>query len=333
MIEKEKVVLIEKVGAIKAFKVVSGLSDAARYSLYKQIRDTKLYDVLGKDWKTFCSENLGKDQKTINDEIKLVEEFGESFLGVAEQIGLKKKDLYVLDKGFSVADKIALKEGVIMDGATKIPVTKDHYGEVAEVIQKLVDKTREAEAQAKQAKNDLEAKYNTSKTWEKKYIRTQKELEEAQRQIKQAQTQLQFSTNPDAKTQQAFIDAIDKHFLQINPIFLFLDNNVSNMRKLKEKEGAHYPPMSEASILTFAKYIFEMARLYYESLEHIVGIPDGEKSAFDDKYIAGLEKEVKDHWANMLYPNLYKEDEDEDGEEIKDINGTVEETGDAANQS
>lgn len=329
--EKEKESLIEKVGAIKAFKMVSGLSDAARYGLYKQIRDAKMYEAVGKDWKTFCAENLGKDQKTINDEIKLLESFGESFISIAEQLGLRKKDLYSLDKGFSAAEKIAIKEGCLMNGATKIPITKEHHSEVTDVILKLVDKTREAEAQATQAKNDLEAKYNTSKAWEKKYIRTQKELEEAQKQIKQAQTQLQFSTNPDARTQQEFIDAIDQHFLQINPIFLFLDNNVSNMQKLKEKKGTHYPPMSEASILTFAKYIFEMARLYYESLEHIVGIPDGEKSAFDDKYIAGLEKEVKDHWANMLYPNLYKEDEED--EEIKDINGTTKEIGNEGSQS
>lgn len=307
--------LYEKIGAIKIARLFGNVSDAVRYGIYKQIKDTESYKLLGKNWVTFCKEDLGRDQKTVDAEIKMLEEFGESFLSAAEKIGLRKKDLYALDKGFSAADKINIREGILMDGTKKIAITQDNCGEIAELITKLVDKTKEAEAEASKAKHDCEAKYNTSKAAEKKCLKAQKELEEADKQIKLTSAELQFSVNPEAKNQQAFVDSVDRNFKDVNPIFLFLDNHISNMQKLKDKKGSHYPPKAEVSLLTFSKYCFEMSRLYYESLEHVVGIADGDVSALDQKYIDGLEKEVKEHWANMLYPKLQLEGEEADTED------------------
>ena len=312
--EKEKEQLIERVGAIKAFKMISGLSDAARYSLYKQIRDTKAYELTGKDWKTFCIENLKSSQNTINEEIKFVEGFGESFLNVAEHLGLKKKDLYALDKGFSVADKIAIKEGAIMDGARKILITKDNYQDIADMISKLVDKTKEAESQATQAKSALESKYNTTKSYEKKYLAEKQLRETAEESLKRARQELGFMGNPTSKEQKNFLAAIDRNFRDTHPIFLFIDQNISQIEKLrKHADGPMgYPPKSEVALRTLIKYIFELSRLYFNKLEMLVA--DTEEDMIDPKYVSGLEREVKEDWAHTIWPGPTTETDKTKGE-------------------
>ena len=302
MNEKEKEKLIEKVGAIKAFKMVGGVCDVARYSLYKQLRDTDAHKLLGKDWKTFCTEHLGKSQITINEEIKLIEEFGESFLAIAEQIGLKKRDLYALDKGFSVTDKISIKDGVLMDGMRKIALTEKHTEEVADLITKLLDKTRESEAQAAQSKSDLETKYNTSKAYEKKYLAEKKLHETAEEALKHTKQQLAFMGNPTGSEQKTFLAAVDRNFRETHPIFLFIDQNISQIEKLRNHKDGHmgYPPKSEVALRTLVKYIFELGRLYFNKLEMLVA--DTEEDMIDPRYVSGLEKEVKEDWAHTIWP-------------------------------
>lgn len=307
--------LNEMIGAVKAFTVTSNFVNAARYGLYKQIRDGELYKLLGKDWKMFCQEDLGRDQKTVNDEIRMLEEFGESFLLAAERIGLKKKDLYALDKSFSIADKISIKDGNLMDGARKIPLTKEHHGEVADLLTKLVDKTIEAESQAAQAKRESEAKYNTSKAWEKKYQKTQKELDDALRKQEIAERELGFMMNPEYNKQQTFLGAVEKQFKYTFPLFLFIENNVSQIEKFRnDKENPKaYPPKCEVSLRTLIKYIFELSRLYFNKLEMLVA--DTEQDMIDPKYVSGLEREVKEDWANTIWPGAGKAEKNNEGEE------------------
>lgn len=114
----------EMVGAVKAFKMIGNVVDAGRYSLYKQVRDSKAYLALGKEWKDFCSEDLGRDQKTINMEIKLLEEYGENFITAAARIGLQKKDLYALGSGLSEDAKAGVKKGIIQIGDQEFKVTE-----------------------------------------------------------------------------------------------------------------------------------------------------------------------------------------------------------------
>lgn len=96
MKEEEKKRLYEMIGAMKASRAFGGYISAAQYAMYKQVKDSGFYKLLGKDWKTFCKEDLGRDHKTIDGEIKALEEFGEPFVASAERIGLKKKDMLLL---------------------------------------------------------------------------------------------------------------------------------------------------------------------------------------------------------------------------------------------
>lgn len=86
----------EMIGAMKAMHAVGSYINAARYAMYKQVKDSGFFKLTGKDWNSFCKEDLGADRKTIDGEIKMLEEFGEPFVASLEKIGLKKKDMLLL---------------------------------------------------------------------------------------------------------------------------------------------------------------------------------------------------------------------------------------------
>lgn len=143
--------LYEMVGAVKMAKMLGSFVDAARYSLYKQLRDSKAYKVLGKDWKDFCEDDLGRDQKTVNMEIKLLEEYGEPFLKAAERIGLSKRDLNALGSGLPEEAKADFKKGFIVIGDVKIKETEidEHLDELKEAIGAVVKRAENAEKDRK----------------------------------------------------------------------------------------------------------------------------------------------------------------------------------------
>src|SRR3989304_3998743 len=88
--------LLKMVGAVHAFKMMGSFVDSARYSLYKQIKDSGAYKLMGMDWKEFCITQFGRTFEVINEEIKLLEQYGEPFLKMAGQLRLTKRDLNAL---------------------------------------------------------------------------------------------------------------------------------------------------------------------------------------------------------------------------------------------
>lgn len=105
--------LYEMAGAVKMAEATSRLMDAARYTFIKQIRESKAYKQLNMDWHEFCKEVLGKDHKTVDVEIKLLEEYGESFISALSRVGLTKRDLLILDRGLTIEEKGKVKDGII----------------------------------------------------------------------------------------------------------------------------------------------------------------------------------------------------------------------------
>lgn len=150
MQEDDGKTLYKLVGAIQALKMSGNFIDAARYSLYKQIRDSKAYKLMGFDWKGFCRDELGRDQEVVNAEIKMLEEFGEPFIRAAQQIKLTKRELTALGSGLSEDAKAEVKRGVIKIGDTefKIEELSDNIDEFKTTVELLV-KQKELEQKEK----------------------------------------------------------------------------------------------------------------------------------------------------------------------------------------
>lgn len=150
--------LYEAIGALKMAKAIGNFIEAGRYGLYKQIKDSGFYKLTGKDWKMFCSEDLGRDQTTVNAEIKLLEEYGESFITASERIGLKKRDLLALGSGLTEDARAEVKKGVITigDKSFKIEELEDDIDEFRDTMNLLNKEVELAKKEAKHAKKELE---------------------------------------------------------------------------------------------------------------------------------------------------------------------------------
>ncbi len=152
----------EMVGAIKMGTVMANVVNASKYAFYKQIKDTKAHSALDMTWAEFCSSELGKDRKTIEAEIKLMEEYGESFMLAIERMGLKKRDLNVLGSGLSDDAKAAIRNGVIeIDGRTfNLSELDDNMEEFTEALTEYTKslKTKQAELKSSRKVNEMHHK-------------------------------------------------------------------------------------------------------------------------------------------------------------------------------
>lgn len=130
--------MYEMVGAAKMADAAGRFIDAAKYALYKQIKESKAYTQLDMDWKDFCSEVLMKDLKTVNEEIKLLETYGEYFMTAMGRLRITKKDLLALDRGLSEEDKAKAQEGTIPIGkGFKISEIEDDIDEFLHAINQI----------------------------------------------------------------------------------------------------------------------------------------------------------------------------------------------------
>lgn len=143
--------MYEMAGAIKMAEASSRFADAARYSLLLQIKDSKAYRQMDMDWQDFCKEVLGKDHKTIDTEIRLLEEYGEYFLNAITRLRLTKRDLLSLDRGLDENAKAQIKSGTVTLGgrAFKLEEVKDDPEEFQKALSLLAQKADLAEKKEK----------------------------------------------------------------------------------------------------------------------------------------------------------------------------------------
>lgn len=153
---KDVEVVYKLIGAIHALKMMGNFVDSARYSLYKQAKDHKVYLLLDMDWKEFCRKKLGGDHEKINMEIKMLEEYGEPFLRAAEQIGLTKRDINALGSGLSEDARAEVKRGVVKIGDTEFKI--EELGDNVEEFKSHIDLLCKQKELEQKEKKHLEKK-------------------------------------------------------------------------------------------------------------------------------------------------------------------------------
>ena len=146
MKEEEKKRMYEMIGAMKAMGALGQIVSATRYAMYKQMKDSGFYKLTDKNWTQFCKDDLQRDHKTVDGEIKMLEEFGENFMVAMERIGLKKRDLYLLSAMPEDA-KANMKAGEIMIGeqaflVDEIPEKADEFMRAFSLLAKELELTK-----------------------------------------------------------------------------------------------------------------------------------------------------------------------------------------------
>lgn len=266
---KERQAVCELIGAVKMAKAIGNFVDAARYSLYKQLKDTGAYRALGKDWKDFCAEDLGRDQKTVNLEIKLLEEYGESFLKAAERIHLTKRDLFALGSGLSEDAKSGIKKGVIHIGDVEIKET-----ELAERADDLKDAINALIKSNDEVKASLKAQQKLTDDFRKNNEKLLKSVERYEGRDER------YDKNPNAMEEE-FILKMEGFRLHFDQMMKRADPESEAVREFFRGEDAdgnpkkHKPTMRmRACYLEILGYMKKMAAANYGMAEDLVGTAD-----------------------------------------------------------
>lgn len=169
--------MYEMVGAMKAMGAIGQIVNATRYAMYKQMKDSGFFKLTGKNWMTFCKEDLQRDHKTVDGEIKMLEEFGENFMMSMERIGLKKRDLYLLSampedaKANIKAGEVQIGEQVFL--VDEIPEKADEFLHGFSLLAKEFELTRK---ELKQTAKKLEGFDSEQKKSEKGLLKKIDEL-------------------------------------------------------------------------------------------------------------------------------------------------------------
>ncbi|TAN59828.1 hypothetical protein EPN18_09745 [bacterium] len=266
---KDTQLIYEMVGAVKAFRMTGSFVDAARYSLYKQLKASKAYRVVGKEWDDFCSEDLRRNRKTIDTEIKLLEEYGESFITVAQTIHLTKSDLLALGSGLSDDAKSSIKKGIIKIGDVEIKES-----EVAERLDELKDAIGGLIKSNDEVKASLKAHQKLTDDFRKNNEKLHKAIEHYDNRDER------YTKNPNAMEEE-YIVQMEGFRLRFNQLMQSVDPETERMREFFRDEDAdgkekkHKPTMRmRACYLEILGYMKKMTAANYGMAEDIVGTAD-----------------------------------------------------------
>jgi len=259
----------EMVGAVKMARTMGNFADAGRYSLYKQLKDSGAYKSLGKDWKDFCSEDLGRAQNTINLEIKMLEEYGESFLKAAERIGLSRRDLNALGSGLPDDAKSGIKKGVIKigDSEFKVAEIEDNKDEFVDAVAALIRSNDEAKA-------NLKAQTKLTEDFRKNNEKLHNALDRYENRDER------YDENPNL-LEEEYIVQMEGFRLTFDQFMKRIDPESEKMREFFREEDENGKPKKHkptikmrACYLEILGYMKKMAAANYGMAENLVGTAD-----------------------------------------------------------
>jgi len=124
-------------GRREAFSLVAGRCSAADVECIRRIRDEKLYLSTGKDWETFCRDELHMCKSNANHLIALLRKFGPQYFQIAQMTGISVAQYRAIAPAVSA-------DGIACDGEV-IPLTMENAARVSAAVDalrtKLEDKT------------------------------------------------------------------------------------------------------------------------------------------------------------------------------------------------
>lgn len=171
----------EALGSLKAMNFTRMTADTASVVVMRELRESKAYREIGYNtWEDFCSAELGKSYKTINEAINNLSVLGEQFFDAAQSIGLTTQEFRQLRKAkLEGAVQVDEAGGMILIGSETVPLTPAAADEITEAIETLLeDKQREINT----LKRTIEGKDKLAE----KSAEQKKELEREMMQLKES---------------------------------------------------------------------------------------------------------------------------------------------------
>ncbi len=220
--------IIQMVGAIKAFGMVNDFVNAGRYGLLNQIKEGKLYKLLGTDWHGFCDEYLGNDHKTVDRDVQLWEQFGEPFLVKAEKIHLKKKDLLLLDRNLPEDAKAEIRNGVI-----KIADREFKIAEIEENVEEFRGAINSINRQVEDIKKDVRAKEKLIEQHHKHNERLETEIQKLEKKVSALEP-----PSTDEGRKEKFLEQMDIVFKHLSDATTLMNHTMDFSVALNDRDCA-----------------------------------------------------------------------------------------------
>jgi len=183
----EGVELARLVGMVQANRMHETMSKAMQLMVLKKIHDEQLYVNLPKlngkgasNWETFCQDYYGKSEKTVNEQIAMLDALGADVADAMFRLGLKPRQMHKLIEGgettnedlrkaiTSAGDDIAaLREDVnriLQEKDAKAACEVEQLGRVIDQRDREIDKRKRNEARVEDDNRMLRKENNELKS-------------------------------------------------------------------------------------------------------------------------------------------------------------------------
>ncbi len=129
----------EVIGRVQAADVFSKMATVSSLVWLREMKEAKIYKDLPNigTWDNFC-KYLGKDRRTVDEDLQNLSSFGENFLETCRQLSIGYRELRQLRQLTHNGD-VVIDGEVITIGEKKIPFDPDHTDDLQAAIEWILD--------------------------------------------------------------------------------------------------------------------------------------------------------------------------------------------------
>ena len=129
----------EVIGRVQAADMFGKLATVSSLVWLREMKEAKIYRDLPSigSWDNFC-KYLGKDRRTVDEDLQNLGAFGEHFLETCRQLSLGYRDLRKL-RQLSHDGAVVIDAEAVVIGDERIPLTPDHKDDLQAALEKLIE--------------------------------------------------------------------------------------------------------------------------------------------------------------------------------------------------
>lgn len=146
-------------GRADAHAANENLNRVTRIAVYRQIKETETYRVVG-SWEEYCASVLGRPRSSVDEEIAWFDSLGPELLTTALQAGMGRSALRLLHAGQKDEDtRLVLQGGEIIVGSQRAPLEDEKAANdlLAQHISWLQNQMEDAHAAAAEKDTEIKA--------------------------------------------------------------------------------------------------------------------------------------------------------------------------------
>lgn len=144
------------VGASEGLRMASTSNRVYEIMLLRELKERKAHEALGVTWEEFCTRQLGRPRRTVDDDIQSLNALGEEFMLVADNLSLGRRALQALRRLPDDERPKVLESGEIEIDGRRVPLDPEHKDEIRDLLDTIVAGQEELKKQIELGRQQLE---------------------------------------------------------------------------------------------------------------------------------------------------------------------------------